>query len=139
MLLNDTAKFHRQSQRAYPWQDNRIDMQEYPIKRGFTKGMEERMIEGLETYFGVKPEEKDGHYFIASGSFSRLETFVSGKKFVVDTESDSDLYSRMEEAKADEIVLKTNKQFRAYLEFVTGYNTKERKKKAEQEAKKAGK
>lgn len=114
-------------------------MQEYPIKRGFTKGMEERMIEGLETYFGVRPEEKDGHYFISSGSFSRLETYVSDKKLVVDTVSDSDLYAKMEEAEADEVVLKTNKQFRAYLEFVTGYNTKERKKKAEQEAKKAGK
>ena len=53
-----------------------------------------------------------------------------GNLLCVDTQSRSDLYDSFSEDEADKIVLDTNRKFRDYLEYVTGYNTKERKKKA---------
>ena len=56
---------------------------------------------------------------------------------VVDSESDMSIFDRFSEDEANEIVLDTNRRFRQYLEYVTGFNTKERKKNAEKAAKKA--
>ncbi|ADN36565.1 conserved hypothetical protein [Methanolacinia petrolearia DSM 11571] len=107
-------------------------MQEYSIKRGFKDGLEERMKDGLEKYFDAVGTEKDGHYEIEFGSFSCLEAWINekGSLLCVDTHSRSDLYDSFSEDEADKIVLDTNRRFRDYLEYVTGYNTKERKKKA---------
>jgi len=107
-------------------------MQEYSIKRGFKDGLEERLKDGLEKYFDSVGNQKDGHYKIEFGSFSCLEAWVNekGNMLCVDTESRADLYDAFAEDEADKIVLDTNKRFREYLEYVTGYNTKERKKKA---------
>lgn len=107
-------------------------MQEYSIKRGFKDGLEERLKDGLEKYFDKKGEESNGHYAIEFGSFSRLEAWINekGNQLNIDTESRTDLYDAYPEDEADGIVLDTNRRFRDYLEYVTGYNTKERKKKA---------
>ncbi len=107
-------------------------MQEYSIKRGFKDGLSERAKDGLVKYFETEPKVKDGHCSIKFGSFTLLEAWINdkGNMFVVDTVSDSKLYETHSEEDADAIVLDTNKRFRAYLEYVTGYNTKERKKKA---------
>lgn len=101
-------------------------MQEYQIKRGFTKEFKGRMVEGLVKFFESKPEEKDGHYLISYGALKRLEVFAgeTGKTLVVDTESDMTLDD-------DTVILDTNSRFRKYLEYVTGYNAKERAKKAQ--------
>jgi hypothetical protein len=107
-------------------------MQEYSIKRGFKEGLEDRLKDGLEKYFDTTGKEKDGHWMIEFGSFSCLEAWINekGNLFCVDTESRADLYEAFPEDEADKMVLDTNKRFREYLEYVTGYNTKERKKKA---------
>jgi hypothetical protein len=99
-------------------------MQEYPIKRGFTKGFDVRMVEGLETYFAASPEESDGHYRISYGALRRLEVYTGekGNTLVVDTESDRSIED-------DEVILDTNRRFRDYLQHVTGYTAKERAKK----------
>ncbi|MBN1194998.1 MAG: DUF5611 family protein [Methanomicrobiaceae archaeon] len=100
-------------------------MQEYPIKRGFTKGFETRMVEGLKAYFDMAPKESGGKYTITYGALRRLEVCLgpNGKTLVVDTESDTSMED-------DELILDTNRKFRQYLEHVTGYNSKERAKKA---------
>lgn len=107
-------------------------MQEYSIKRGFKDGLEERLKDGLEKYFDAVGKEKEHHYTIEFGSFSHLEAWINekGNSLYVDTESRADLYDAFPEDEADKIVLDTNRRFREYLEYVTGYNTKERKKKA---------
>ena len=113
-------------------------MQEYSIKRGFKEGLEERIRDGLEKYFDKTGKEDNGHYIVEFGSFSRLEAWINdkGNLLNVDTESRVDLYDAFSEEEADKIVLDTNRRFRDYLEYVTGYNTKERKKKATEAVKK---
>ena len=90
------------------------------------------MKDGLKKYFDTVAKEKDGHCSIGFGSFSRLEAWINdkGNMLCIDTESRVDLYDAFPEAEADNIVLDTNRRFRDYLEYVTGYNSKERKKKA---------
>ena len=107
-------------------------MQEYSIKRGFKEGLEERTKDGLMKYFGVEAKEADGRYIIEFGSFNSLQAWINekGTGLRVDTESRTDLYDAYPEDEADKMVLDTNRRFRDYLEYVTGYNTKERKKKA---------
>ncbi|MBP2132832.1 hypothetical protein J2128_000753 [Methanomicrobium sp. W14] len=106
-------------------------MQEYSIKRGFKEGLNERARDGLIKYFDKEPDEKSGHFSINYGSFKYLEAWINdkGSMLCIDTESDSELYDSHPEDEADKIVLDTNSRFRNYLEYVTGYNTKERKKK----------
>jgi len=107
-------------------------MQEYKIKRGFTKGFDERIVEGFTKFFDMKPEESDAHYKISYGTFTRLEAFKGemGKTLIVDTESDISVYDKYDEETANNMVLDSNRRFRQYLEYVTGYNAKERAKKA---------
>jgi hypothetical protein len=107
-------------------------MQEYPIKRGFTKGLEERMVEGFTKFFGKRPEMRDGHYKIRYGALISLEVSVGegGKTLVVDTESDRNCTD-------DSVILDTNHRFRQYLTFVTCLSTKERAKKMKQSVEKS--
>ena len=102
-------------------------MTEYQIKRGYKTGLSERMTDGLEKYFGVAAEEADGRYSISYGSFKRLEVSTGDKEKILICESESDMgiFDRMTEDEANGIVLDTNKRFRQYLEYVTGFNTKE--------------
>jgi len=98
-------------------------MQEYQIKRGFKDGLEERMISSLTEFFGVAPEERDGHHVISFGALKRLDVCLGpkGSTVLIDTESDL--------SADDETILDTNRRFRRYLDAVTGYNSKERAKK----------
>jgi hypothetical protein len=100
-------------------------MQEYPIKRGYTDGLKDRMVEGLDKYFNKMPEETEEKYSISYGALQRLDVMVgkTGKTLVVDTVSDRTIDD-------DEVILDTNRRFRQYLEYVTGFNAKERAKKA---------
>ena len=106
-------------------------MQEYPIKRGHTKEFDRRMVEGLEKFFGSGGAKENGHYIVAYGALARLEVWVGekGKTLVVDTESDRSIED-------DDVILDTNKRFRQYLEYVTGFNAKERAKRAKKAAEK---
>ncbi|MCP1714805.1 hypothetical protein J2T58_000650 [Methanocalculus alkaliphilus] len=99
-------------------------MQEYQVKRGLTKDLEERLLSGFIDIFGVEAEEKDGHYCIAYGAIKRLEVWSGekGKTVYVDTESDI--------TASDDLILDSNKKFRQYLDHITGFSTKERVKRA---------
>ncbi|MDK2915535.1 MAG: hypothetical protein PWR25_92 [Euryarchaeota archaeon] len=105
-------------------------MQEYQIKRGYTKQLAESMIQGLRDQFGVEPSAaENGHYIISYGALLRLEVWLGagGKTLIVDTESKKDV--------DDETIIDTNRRFRNYLQQVTGYTAKERAKKAQQAVK----
>jgi hypothetical protein len=99
-------------------------MQEYPIKRGLTKDLEERIVSELRTCFGAEPEKTDKGYRIKAFALKRLDVSITpgGKSVIIDTESDINA--------ADDIILDTNKRFRKYLDVVTGFSTKERVKRA---------
>ncbi len=105
-------------------------MQEYQIKRGYTKDLAKSMVQGLRDQFGLEPEvAADGHYIVAYGALHRLEVWsgAGGKTLVVDTEANRDA--------GDEAIIDTNRRFRNYLQQVTGYTAKERAKKAQQTVK----
>ncbi|HOI59361.1 MULTISPECIES: DUF5611 family protein [unclassified Methanoculleus] len=102
-------------------------MQEYQIKRGYTKSLAESMIQGLRDQFGTEPAASgDGHYTVTYGALRRLEVWsgAGGKTLIVDTEANKDA--------DDETIIDTNRRFRNYLQQVTGYTAKERAKKAQQ-------
>ncbi len=104
-------------------------MQEYQIKRGYTKQLTDSMVQGLRDQFGVEPTiSADSHYTISYGALLRLEVWIGegGKTLVVDTDADKNA--------DDEIILDTNRRFRNYLQQVTGYTAKERAKKAKKMA-----
>jgi len=103
-------------------------MQEYPIKRGLTKDLTERMESELKNCFGVEPVNTAGTFRIRYGALKRLDVKAGAgnKTVIIDTESDMSV--------SDEMILDTNKRFRKYLDVVTGFSTKERVKRAKGEA-----
>jgi hypothetical protein len=99
-------------------------MQEYPVKRGHTKDLNTTIVEGLEQCFGTEVKKLDDrHYQVSYGALTLLDVTLGegGKTVIVRTESDT--------TASDEVILDTNRRFRKYLDFVTGYSTKERVKK----------
>ncbi|MCP1662023.1 MAG: hypothetical protein D5R99_07715 [Methanocalculus sp. MSAO_Arc1] len=99
-------------------------MQEYPVKRGQTKDLVERMVRGLRETFGAEPVEQDGRYRIAYGALKRLEVWPGEKNKTVFVDTESDINAD------DDLILDTNKKFRLYLDLLTGFSTKERVKRA---------
>jgi hypothetical protein len=99
-------------------------MQEYPVKRGFTKDLNTAMVEGLKQCFGTEVKKLGDHYQISYGALKLLDisTGGGGKTLIVRTESDKEV--------SDEVILETNRRFRKYLDYVTGFSTKERVKKS---------
>ena len=99
-------------------------MQEYPIKRGLTKDLDTRAAQELKIHFGREPEKTAKGYRIAFGAIKRLDVHPAsdGKSVIIDTESDV--------TASDEVIIDTNKRFRKFLDAITGFNTKERVKRA---------
>jgi hypothetical protein len=99
-------------------------MQEYPIKRGLTKDLEARVVAELKNCFGAEPEKTATGYRIKAGALKRLDVVIGAgtKSVIIDTESDI--------TTPDDVIMDTNKRFRKFLDAVTGFNTKERVKRA---------
>ncbi|KQC04659.1 MAG: hypothetical protein APR55_06295 [Methanolinea sp. SDB] len=99
-------------------------MQEYPVKRGYTKNLKENIMEKLKEHFGTEISCEGEHCRISFGALKILDVSpgTGGKTLVIDTESDISV--------SDEAILDTNRRFRRFLDDVTGYSTKERVKKA---------
>lgn len=99
-------------------------MQEFQVKRGYTRDLAGEVEKAFADCFGVRPEMKEGAYTISFGALSRMEVRVGegGKSVRVDTVSRRD---------ADEAtILDTNRRFRTFLDRVTGFTSKERVKRA---------
>jgi hypothetical protein len=103
-------------------------MHEYPVKRGHAKQTDLKAV--FEVAFG-EAREDDGWL---KGSFAALKNvrarYDGLTKLEVDTEQDRT--ADMEAGK------QTIKAWNRFLEDATGYNTKQRGKKAQQMAKKEG-
>jgi hypothetical protein len=99
-------------------------MQEYPIKRGLTKDLEARVVAELKNCFGAGAEKTAQGYRIRSGALKRLDVVIGpgSKSVIIDTESDI--------TSPDDVIIETNRQFRKFLDGVTGFSTKERVKRA---------
>src|SRR5512136_340746 len=99
-------------------------MQEYPVKRTFIKKLPENMVRELKACFGVEPDVIGNHYRVRYGAMTLLDVSLGaeGKSIIITTESDRNA--------DDKVILDTNRKFRAYLDNVTGFSTKERVKRA---------
>jgi hypothetical protein len=99
-------------------------MQEYPVKRGFTKDLNTRIVEALKECFGIEPEKSGDHFRIRYGALQLLDVAAGsgGKTLIISTESNKDA--------DDAAIMDTNRRFRKYLEMVTGFSSKERVKRA---------
>ena len=99
-------------------------MQEYPIKRGLTKDLSDRVVTELKNHFSVEPTKSGDTYRVSHGALKRLDVTVGagGKSVIIDTDSDKNA--------SDEMILDTNKRFRRFLDAITGFSTKERVKRA---------
>ena len=99
-------------------------MQEYPVKRGYTKDLDRSIAEGLRECFGTEVTHQGDHFQVSYGALKLLDVTLGkgGKTLIVRTESDTEA--------SDEVILDTNRRYRRFLDLVTGYSTKERVKKA---------
>jgi len=100
-------------------------MEEFQIKRGYTKELKNTMVQQLIECFNAEPVEVDGHYTIAFGAIKKFDVSLgsTGKSLVVDIEADASVSD-------DEVILDTIRRRNAYLQAVTGFSAKERVKKA---------
>ncbi|MBX8631219.1 MAG: DUF5611 family protein [Thermoplasmata archaeon] len=98
-------------------------MQEYDIKKALRDGISLKSIkESMQKEFG-EVTEKDGHLLSSFGALSRIECWLSQKKkLCVETTGNRNA----SDAEAAETVSRYNR----FLEAVTGYTSKERRKKA---------
>ncbi|MEM3852590.1 MAG: DUF5611 family protein, partial [Methanomassiliicoccales archaeon] len=94
----------------------------YPIKRKLQKSVNEDLL------FSILKEEfnearKEGEKAVTSyGALERLECWLEGKTLIVDTRSRKDV--------DDALALDTISKYNRFLERVTGYTSKERRKAA---------
>lgn len=111
-------------------------MQEYPVKPGTAAKIDFR--QAFEACFGDFKEE-DGWLKGSFGTMPKIWAKQDGKtKLVVDTETDKTVAQRI--AKGDNgaaaLAMDTQQRWNEFLEAATGYNAKQRSKKAQEAAKK---
>ena len=103
-------------------------MVEYDIKRGWWKNIEgEKLKEMMNEHFGNISEE--GDLLVSSyGAISRVEVKMLDKtRMSLSTVSNTNV--------ADDTVLDTKKRLNKFVEAATGFNAKQRMKRAQQKAK----
>lgn len=112
-------------------------MQEYEVKRGLTKKNDLQQL--LTTAFGAAKNE--GEWTTAGfGAMPLIKAQYTPKgTLVVDTQSRTDLAAKV--AKGDQealrLTLDTQKRWNEFLLQATGYDARQRGKKAQEKAKKA--
>jgi hypothetical protein len=101
-------------------------MRKYRFKRGYPP-KEDRLEEMLTKYFNGF-EKDNGVYIIRSDAFRELKMWFEGKLLCVESTPNPDV----DEKKALEVVRTYNK----FLEELTGYTAKERRKHMQKEVEK---
>lgn len=97
-------------------------MKEYKLKRGF-KPDPERIYAVLQECFPSEITRNGDRFETSYGAMSKISVWIEDKKLCVDTVSDTSMTD-------DELILKTNRAFRDFLNEGTGYSAKERMKQA---------
>ena len=103
-------------------------MQAYSIKRGHYKNVEGvRLKDMMERSFG--PVTDEGGKFVASyGALARIVVWAEKTALHVDTVANPQV--------DDDTAVRTRQAWNAFLETATGYTTKQRSKKIQEDAKK---
>ncbi len=100
-------------------------MEEFEVKRGFTKDLSTRIPIELRRCFGSDPEPVGDGYAIAFGAIRRLVATPgpAGKTLQIEIETENGVDD-------DAVILDTIRKRNAFLEAATGFNSKERVKRA---------
>ena len=102
-------------------------MQEYEVKRGLGDNITPpKLKESLQEIFG-NADERDGKLVAKFGALKELRAWPCGKNLCVETDMDPTV--------ANDVAQSTIKAYNIFLEKVTGYNAKERGKRAQKKAK----
>lgn len=113
-------------------------MQTYPVRAGHMSKVDFGMV--FDACFERHAKEAEW-YTGAFGSMPVIKAKYEGKELVVDTVTDKSILPLV--AKGDReamrVAMDTQQRWNEFLEAVTGYDAKERKKKSEEGAKKAAK
>lgn len=105
-------------------------MSEHEVRRGHQENISpEKLKAHMQDVFG-NVEQKGDRYVSSFGALKELRAWPGGKKTLcVETEMDPSV--------DDEVAQKTIKAYNTFLERATGYNAKERGKRAQKKAKEA--
>lgn len=104
-------------------------MQRYPVRREKFKELSSSDLKAKITEVFGTPASEAGEFVTASfGALKELKVGFDGKHLLVET--------RTEPAAPEADQMLTIKKYNQFLEVVTGYTSKERGKKLQQEAKK---
>ena len=107
-------------------------MRDYELRRGHWKQIDgEKLLHLMQDVFGETQKEGNGYAVTNYGAIVRLYAEQVGKTHL---RVDSTLNAKVPNEEAQ----KTLRAYNDFLELATGYNAKERSKRAQAEAKKAG-
>ncbi len=93
-------------------------MREYKFKRGF-KASEERLEELLKKFFGKFKKEGD-EYVVSYKAIEEMRLKIVNRKLIVESRTNANV--------DDRTALETIKTYNRFLDELTGYTAKERKK-----------
>ncbi len=93
-------------------------MREYKFKKGF-KASEERLEELLRKFFG-EFEKEGNEYVVRYKAIEEMRLKIANRKLIVE--------SRTNASVDDKTALETIKTYNRFLDELTGYTAKERKK-----------
>ncbi len=93
-------------------------MREYKFKRGF-KASEERLEELLRKFFGEFKKEGD-EYVVSYKAIEEMRLKIVNRKLIVESRTNANV--------DDRTALETIKTYNRFLDELTGYTAKERKK-----------
>ena len=103
-------------------------MQSYAIKRGHHRNIEGvRMKDVLEASFGPVQEET-GKFVASYGALQRIAAWTDGKSLFVDTTTNPNV--------DNDTAVRTREAWNAFLERATGFDAKQRAKRAQDATKK---
>jgi len=102
-------------------------MRAYELRRGWAKNVAGDSLRGIAAETFGSAETRDGKVVASFGAATRITAWTDGKSLFVDTE--------MNPKVDNETAGKTITAFNRFLEAATGYNAKERAKRAQQSAK----
>jgi hypothetical protein len=103
-------------------------MRYYSIKRGHKENLEQENLRALVIESFGDCEEEGGRFIASFGALKQISVWSEDKDLIVDTEMDATV--------PNEVAMETIKRFNDFLYKTTGYTSKDRKKRAEKEAKK---
>jgi len=102
-------------------------MRAYELKRGWAKNIAGGGLKALAAAAFGSAAEEGGKVTASFGAISKLTAWTDGKSLFVDTE--------MNPGVADDVARSTITAFNGFLEQATGFDAKQRAKRAQQSAK----